>query len=99
MFWNDKMFQVHLVHFLPHTWNQPFLQEVLASCSWKWDFKAKIFALALLLLLGWLLFLGLFPWTELRHITFKDKMFYQFILIQLKFRTKSVYFFPRNVLT
>ena len=99
MLWNDKMCQVHCVHFLPHTRYQPFLQEVLASCSWKWDFKATVFALAMLLLLGWLLFLGFFPWTQLRHITFKDKILYQFILLQLKFRTQSVYFFPRKVLT
>ena len=30
---------------------------------------------------------------------FKDKILYEFIVIQLKFRTKSVYFFHRNVLT
>ena len=26
-FWDNQSFQAHLVIFLPHTWNQPLLQE------------------------------------------------------------------------
>lgn len=33
--WYNKIYQAHLVHFLPQTWNQLFLQEALVLCSGK----------------------------------------------------------------
>ena len=34
VFWNDKLVQALFIHFLPHTWNQPDLQDQEALVSW-----------------------------------------------------------------
>lgn len=39
-FWH-KMFQAHLIFSPPQSWNQPFLQEVLATVSKEWYFDSS----------------------------------------------------------
>ena len=34
--WYNEMLSALLVHLLPQTWNQPFLQGLLFTFSWKW---------------------------------------------------------------
>ena len=51
-FWCDEMFWDCLVHFLPQTWNQLFLQEVLAPFSGEWYLEIKIWELEVILPVG-----------------------------------------------
>lgn len=42
VFQYDKMFHGHIVHFLPHMWNLPFLQWFLVPFNSKWECRDHI---------------------------------------------------------
>ena len=46
--WYDQILLVHLVHFPPQTWNQPFLQAALISFREKWYFQTIVWTLGML---------------------------------------------------
>ena len=53
-FWHKKS-QVHLVHFLPQTWNQIFLQGALVSSRGKWFLEITIRVLGVLIATGFVI--------------------------------------------
>lgn len=63
--WNDKMCQVHLVHFLPDTWGQPFPCTALVSDGWKWCFKATGCVLGMRIATALAAVPRSFPWAQL----------------------------------
>lgn len=57
-----KIFQVHIVLFLPLPWNQTFLQDILTLFTREWDLDTKISVIGMLIIIGVSLLLG-----HLRH--------------------------------
>lgn len=74
--WNDKTFQVPVVHVLPQTWGQPLLSEVPVSDGCKWRFKAVACALEMPLAAAMAVVARSSPWTGLGDVFLNLKVKY-----------------------